>query len=211
MKLKSLCTVAVARLVRFLGSEWSRRLDTLPDSAAKYPAWWVWIIVARMKTASICMAATGAVIGSWRTACRLYSFSSRRGRPLSTRNPRSCHARTLGNASNHQASEERCQEGRRTDKGCSPSDRQSGTPRSQPPARLVPELSLMLPSVGSQEASPSLPSQAQVRSSLLRMLSLNLCRPCDDVVSGGFLNFQTNVKVHTPLPAAASDETGVKP
>jgi len=102
VKLKSLCTVAVARLVRFLGSEWSRRLDMLPDSAAKYPAWWVWIIVARMKTVSICMAATGAIIGSWRTACRLYSFSSRRGRPLSPRNPRSCHARTLENASMEQ-------------------------------------------------------------------------------------------------------------
>jgi hypothetical protein len=48
-----------------------------------------------------------------------------------------------------------------------------------------------------------------VRSSLLRTLSLNLCRPCDDVVSGGFLNFQTNVKEHATLSARARVDHGV--
>jgi hypothetical protein len=185
--------VAAPRLVRLLGSRLSRMLDSLPNQSKEYPGWKSWLIVARLKTMATWMNASGSISDSWRMAVKSYPINSLQCLPYRHRNPHWCRGYTSSNASRHQASEAQCPEESRTDKGCIPSGQQSVTPRSQPLAPHLQAQSLTLPSVGSQEVSPSLPSQAQVRSSLSRTPSQDPCSPCDDVVGGGVFNSLPNL------------------
>jgi len=191
----------MARLVRFLGSKWLRMMDDLPNQSKEYLGWKSWLIVARMKTMATWMNASGSISDSWRLAVKSYPINSLQCLPYRHRNPRLCRGYTSSNASRHQASEARYPEESHTDKGCIPSGQQSVTPRSEPLAPHLQAQSLTPPSVESQEVSPSLPSQAQVRSSLSRTPSLDPCSPYNDVVVDGcVLNSQTNAKAHPQMP-----------
>ena len=75
-KLKRLSTVAVPRLVRFLGSKWLRMMDNLPNQSKEYPGWKSWLIVARMKTMATWMNASGSISDSWRMAVKSYPINS---------------------------------------------------------------------------------------------------------------------------------------
>jgi hypothetical protein len=157
-------------------------LDMLPNQSKEYPGWKSWLVVARLKTMATWMYASGSVSDSCIMAEKSYDRKGLSRLPYKERHPRSCPAHTSGSESPHPASEARCQVERHNDKACIPTARQSVTQLSQPLARIQSEQSPTPFSVGSQEASPSLPSQARGHFSSSRTLSQDQCSSCVDVV-----------------------------